>query len=93
MPGREAEWQRWYDDVHLDEVLAVPGFVGALRLQAVDGAPPMGPWLASYRIDAVDDRAANDALRRLQTADLTASEAMDSGSVVFSLYRDGVRRP
>ena len=39
--GMEAEYNRWYDDQHIPDVLAVPGFVGVQRfkLSAVPGIP------------------------------------------------------
>jgi hypothetical protein len=30
-PGRDEEFARWYDDVHLPDVLGVPGFVSGRR--------------------------------------------------------------
>lgn len=91
--GREVEWHRWYDNVHLDEVLAIAGFVSATRLHGIDGIAAMGPWLAIYGIEATDDAMAHGALARLQSAPLTTSVAMDPGSVTFALFREGVSRP
>lgn len=37
-PGVEADWNRWYDDKHLPEILACPGFENAARfVSEVDG--------------------------------------------------------
>ena len=33
LPGRDEEFNRWYDEIHLPEVLALPVFTGARRLQ------------------------------------------------------------
>lgn len=30
-PGKEAEYNRWYDEVHIPDVLQVPGFKAASR--------------------------------------------------------------
>ena len=38
-PGREAEFEAWFQGEHLIERLAVPGFVFGRRHQAVSGAP------------------------------------------------------
>ncbi|HKY14824.1 MAG TPA: hypothetical protein VJM33_07845, partial [Microthrixaceae bacterium] len=35
---RAAEYHHWYDDVHLPDVLAVPGFVSARRFRVCDRA-------------------------------------------------------
>ena len=34
----EADWDRWYDEVHLPEVVAVPGFRGGTRYRAAPHA-------------------------------------------------------
>ena len=34
----EAEWNRWYDAVHLPEILACPGFRAGRRYRAGDSA-------------------------------------------------------
>jgi hypothetical protein len=58
-PSREAEYNEWYDNTHLPEVCAIPGFVGARRfkvsdagLMSVDPAAPA--YLAIYELDADD---------------------------------------
>lgn len=33
--GRQAEFEHWYDTVHLADVLKIPGIVGARRLRVV----------------------------------------------------------
>ena len=35
MIGREDEFNRWYDEIHLDEVLQISGFKSAQRFIAV----------------------------------------------------------
>lgn len=47
-PEREQEYNAWYDDVHLGELLALDGFVSARRLRPVDGD---GPYIAIYEIE------------------------------------------
>ena len=69
-PGREAEFNRWYDEVHIADLLRVPGIVGARRseitaeqLTMETGSPELtGPeqigakhrFLSVYEIDAED---------------------------------------
>ena len=38
-PAVEDEFQRWYHDEHLDQRLAVPGFLSARRYLGVEAAP------------------------------------------------------
>ena len=45
---KEAEFNRWYNDEHLAERLAVPGFIDAARYEAVKGGPK---HLAVYELD------------------------------------------
>ncbi|MGW6332954.1 hypothetical protein [Nocardia rhamnosiphila] len=56
-PEQEAEFHRWYDEVHLHEVVAFDGFIGARRLVPVDGR---GPFVALYEIEADDLQAVVD---------------------------------
>lgn len=90
VPGAEAEWNRWYDDVHLGEVTKIPGFISAQRLSGCGDTGLGKANLALYRIEAADAGAAEDAVDRLKAAPLTPSDAMDLSTVTFSLYVDGV---
>lgn len=50
-PDREQEYNTWYDDVHLRELVALDGFVSARRLTPVDGD---GPYVAIYEVEGDD---------------------------------------
>lgn len=39
-PGREAEFEQWFQHEHLDERLAVPGFILGRRFEGVAGTQP-----------------------------------------------------
>ncbi|MGH8706280.1 MAG: hypothetical protein ACREUO_12790 [Burkholderiales bacterium] len=45
----EEEFNAWYDDEHLPERLAIPGFIAARRWQA-DLGPLQGKYLANYEL-------------------------------------------
>ncbi|MAG31638.1 MAG: hypothetical protein CL908_12190 [Deltaproteobacteria bacterium] len=68
-PGRIAEFNRWYDEIHLREVLQVPGVVGATRYeldedQMMPGDDGFGRrFLAIYEIEAEDLGRVRDVLR------------------------------
>jgi hypothetical protein len=87
LPGREDEFNRWYDEVHLAEVLAVPGFGSAARFVA-DGEPAgTAPrYLAIYDIDSDDIDATMHAFQQF-SAGLDPEPSLDPGSVVIQLYR------
>ena len=36
---KEDEFNRWYDEEHLPERMAIPGFLGGARYRAVKGGP------------------------------------------------------
>jgi hypothetical protein len=51
-PEHEADFNRWYDEIHLPEMLACPGWLSARRYTALDGGPKYvavyeiaGPWV------------------------------------------------
>ncbi len=50
-PDRDQEYNTWYDEVHLGELVALDGIVSARRLRPVDGD---GPYVALYEIEADD---------------------------------------
>ena len=47
---KEAEFNRWYNEEHLAERLAIPGFLSAARYEAVKGGPK---HLAYYELESV----------------------------------------
>ncbi len=50
-PKLEDEFNRWYEDEHLGERMAIPGFITARRFQALDGSPK---YLALYELESPD---------------------------------------
>lgn len=64
--GMDAEFNAWYSNTHLQEVVGIPGFVSAQRFKLA--AEQMGgeseyEYLAIYEIDAASAGAALDALK------------------------------
>jgi hypothetical protein len=56
VPERTDEFNDWYDDTHVPQLLTLPGFVRARRFRAVN-PPPDGPYeeyLAIYEFDVED---------------------------------------
>ncbi len=50
-PDRADEFSKWYEEVHIPEVLALEGFVSARRLRALDGN---GPFISLFEIEGDD---------------------------------------
>jgi hypothetical protein len=78
-PGEEAAYNAWYDDVHLGDVLDVPGFVSAQRFAIDDAADFNGyRYLAIYDIECDDPQATLAGLmKRAGTDAMVISPAMD----------------
>jgi hypothetical protein len=59
---RAAEYNSWYTETHIPDVLRVDGFVSARRFAAVGDGGEDGPFVAIYEIEADDLQAAFAAL-------------------------------
>jgi hypothetical protein len=82
--GREAEFNTWYDDVHVKDLLAIRGIAAAQRFMVVptgDATAPPHQYLAMYRLDApVEEVRANLAVDRDRRV---ISEAFGPGAVMW----------
>lgn len=79
--GRDAEYNSWYNDQHLDDVLRVKGFTAAQRFQVAPqfGAPDIRPYLAIYEIETDDPEAALADLAGLADSSvMQISDALNS---------------
>lgn len=96
--GREAEFNAWYDAVHVPEVLAVPGVVAARRYEVapmetpeLEGAPPPEPpahgYLAVYELDRDANAVMADFLERITSGAMNLSEDLDLARVAMSVWR------
>ncbi len=85
-PEVEDEYNRWYDEEHLADVLRVPGIAGASRFKisnaqrtGFDPADAPAPYLAVYEIESDDLQATLDELRsRGRTSEMPISDALGS---------------
>ena len=59
--SRDDEWNEWYDDVHVPDILAIDGFVAATRWKLVTPAPFGANYLALYDVHG-DVEAAQKSL-------------------------------
>ena len=82
--GRDDEYNRWYDDVHLAEVIETPGFTGAeryaIRPQPGEDAPSHA-YLAIYDMETDDVKATLAGLMDRGTAGgFEMSDALGDGA-------------
>jgi len=60
--AHEAEFNRWYDREHLEERVAIEGFIEARRYVAIDGAPKYLSLYATETFEVLDSPAYRKAL-------------------------------
>jgi hypothetical protein len=78
-PEREDEYNDWYDNTHLGEVCATPGFTGAFRYRLTGDAAPAGlpPYLAIYEIDSDDpEGSVKEMVQRSMAGEIRISDAL-----------------
>lgn len=61
-PSDEAEFNRWYDREHLDERVAIPGFLEARRYVAHEGSPKYLSLYSTETFEVLDSPAYRTAL-------------------------------
>lgn len=87
--GREQEYNEWYNERHLADVLAVPGFVAAQRFQVAksdSGLPHK--YLALYEIETNDlNKTLKEMYSRAGTPAMPISEALDIKGVSAHVYK------
>ena len=82
--GRDDEFNRWYDEVHIGDVLKVEGVRGARRFRAVDS----GPWryAAIYDLDIeAPNEVMAEILRRWKTDQMPGTDAFDDSNFIMTI--------
>ena len=85
--GREDEFNQWYSDIHVREVVDIPGFVSAQRFALSDAqSAGAGPhkYLAIYEVEG-DPAAALEALKAARP-NLNMSDALDRASISTRMF-------
>ena len=89
---RDEEFNRYYDEIHLDEVLATTGWQSAQRfkLAAQAGSECPLPYLASYEVEAESAQAVIDRLNatREQRQQSSALNKRTAGLWVYEVLTD-----
>lgn len=88
VPGREDEYNAWYDNQHIPDVLKVPGIVSAQRLKlAQEKSRLPGKYLAIYELDSDDpSRTIAELNARAGTPQMPMSDALDMSTLTRSLF-------
>lgn len=53
-PAREAEYNDWYNNIHLPDVFELPGFVRAIRCVNTDAGEGQAKYITYYEIETDD---------------------------------------
>jgi hypothetical protein len=89
--GSDDEFNDWYTNTHLGDVLQVPGFSAARRFKLSDaqlnpdGEYPYG-YLAIYEVDSDDVQAVGKALSSGASGSMYISPALDRDRTVAWFY-------
>lgn len=91
VPGREDEYNDWYQNVHLGELVALEGFVSARRYRLtrslVEGESH--PYMAIYEIETDDiDAVLGNLVRVAESKGLTMSDAIDTANTRAVVYEE-----
>jgi hypothetical protein len=97
-PGRDDEFNAWYDQHHVKEILSVPGLLSGQRLvlhpdQRPGQAPP--PWRYAVLYESVGDLPAIHSDLKEASPGFVKSDALSKDSVawVFSYLGERIEQP
>ena len=87
-PNKEEEFNRWYSDVHLPEVLQIDGFQTAQRFRLTEQQmqPQSHGYLAIYNINSEDVSGTLENLRNMRS--LTMSDALDLSTLQINIFTE-----
>jgi hypothetical protein len=87
--GCEDEYNDWYQNTHLEQIVSLPGFVAAERYELAVNMLGEGayPYIAIYEIETDDVQSAFAALQEAAgDGSIVMSPAFDTASVYASIY-------
>ena len=93
--GRDGEFNEWYDNQHIGDVLKIPGFVSAQRFTAVKSGPsaPFG-YMTLYEVET-DDVAATQAavVAAAGGPAMPMSSSLDTSNLIATYFQaNGAKR-
>ena len=89
-PGRESEFDAWYSERHVPEILRTSGFKSAQRFQLsaaqVSAEPLPHRYVTIYELETLDIQAALDALAARRAAgQITPTDSIAPGALAYVL--------
>jgi hypothetical protein len=90
MPGRDDDYNRWYDTIHFADICAIPGIKSGRRFEAtpIQIGPAGQPYLSIFEIE-VDDPATIMAEmgKRAASGLIRPTDALDHASTALWFYK------
>lgn len=87
--GADEQFNRWYTDTHLGDILKLPGYSAAQRFKLSETQLAAGDlpyrYLAIYEVDAADVAAAAEAMRS-NAGSMVIDPALDRSRTVAWFY-------
>ncbi len=84
--GRDEDFEQWYDQQHMPDLLAIPGFVSAERFTCIGDAPHR--YMAIYEIETDDLNALMEEIQKRGGTELMPiSDAIDPSTVSLACWQ------
>lgn len=92
--GRDDEFNEWYDNVHLPDILSIPGMVSAQRYDLYEaeiyrvpgGATPAHRYLTIYEMEGDVDAIMGAVRAAVASGTIVMSDCLDLPSSVLSFW-------
>jgi hypothetical protein len=91
--GQEDEYNKWYNEIHIPEILRVPGIISARRFKTKVVLAPGAPswkYICIFEVETDDLGGTLKALGKATSAPIAALDANVAGQIVakefFSLH-------
>lgn len=89
--GRDAQYNAWYQDVHLEQMLALKGFKSVQRFRHVQtlGERKSYPYAAIYEIETRDlDAVMKDLYSEAGSGRLLVDASLDRSDIYAAVYEE-----
>ena len=87
--GREDEYNDWYQNTHLGDIVSLPGFKSARRFKLADGMVVPDPYryMAVYEIETDDlDATLKGLIESAENGTIYVSDTLDSDNAYAVIY-------
>jgi hypothetical protein len=88
--GRSDDYERWYADVHLHDICALPGVTSGHfhKVEPTSPVEPIASYLATYELDVDDPMSVLQEMgKRAQAGQMQMTDAIDLTSAKITLFK------